>query len=126
MSTFWKVMVGLLLTLPVGAYVTGTLVAADPGLPAERRPIVISDASADQAPPGGPATSGARPDRGSGSAGQGDDDGDDQGRGRGRGGDDDEVEVVRPSPDDIDDHDDDAGRDDDRDDDRSGDGDDDD
>ena len=49
MSTFWKVMVGLLLTLPIGAYVTGSLVASEAEMPSERTPIVISDVPSDEA-----------------------------------------------------------------------------
>lgn len=45
MTTFWKVFVGLLLTLPVGAYVAGTLISSQASPPAERAPIVVTGES---------------------------------------------------------------------------------
>jgi len=42
-------MVGLLLTLPVGAYVTGGLVASEAEMPSRRTPVVISDVPSDEA-----------------------------------------------------------------------------
>ncbi len=44
MSTFWKIMIGLMVTLPVGAYVAGNLAGATADGPAPHDPIVIRDA----------------------------------------------------------------------------------
>jgi len=123
MSTFWKVMVGLLLTLPIGAYVTGSLVASEAEMPSERTPIVISDVPSDEASNSkrpdssekekspGKAQSPAIPnppasdddDGGVGGTGGGDDGvapgggGDDGDAGDDDGG----VKVVRPTPQDL-------------------------
>lgn len=128
---FWKVIVGLLLTLPLGAYITGTLVASQADMPSERAPVVLdatpSDVGSATPPPASePAT--PRPSTTRSPDDDGDDDDDGRGRGRGRGGDD-EVEPVRPTPRDVDDDGDDRGDDhggDDRDTDDHGEGDDDD
>ena len=44
MSTFWKIMIGLMVTLPVGAYVAGNLAGAIADGPAPHSPIVIREA----------------------------------------------------------------------------------
>jgi hypothetical protein len=89
---FWKVLLGLLLTLPVAAYVAGTLVASQADTPTERTPIVVTgDPSGGVGSlAGSPASDPTRDDR---------DDPDD---------DDDweDVEEVVPEPDDLDDRDD--------------------
>lgn len=121
MSTVWKVIAALLLTLPVGAYVAGTLVASQADVPTERAPIVMRDSSSGSAGPSTPAeTNSPRPTarptdkENDGPDGKGDDDDDSSGPdGDGDDDADDDVRVVRPSPDDIEDDDDDAGRDDD-------------
>lgn len=120
MSTVWKVIAALLLTLPVGAYVAGTLVASQADVPIERAPIVIRDSATGSAGPSTPAeTMSPRPTarptdkENDGPDGKGDDDDDSSGPGGGDDDGDDDVRVVRPSPDDIEDDDDDAGRDDD-------------
>ena len=89
MSTFWNIMIGLMVTLPVGAYVAGNLAGATADQPAPHDPIVIRDARTTPLPdpshkPGSPTTP-ADPDR--------TEDGDD------------DIEVVRPEPDDVDDDD---------------------
>lgn len=105
MSMFWKVAVGLLLTLPMGAYITGTLVASQSELPTERAPIVVTDTSAGDASPSGDVTAkptekpAERPTK------RGETDDDDNGRRSGDDGGDDDVRIVRPTPDDLDDDD---------------------
>jgi len=89
-STFVKVMVALLLTLPLGAYVTGTLVASRVDAPVTRVPVVLDSG----APTGTPGPPDARPSTGPDDNGRGDDD---------RWDDDDDVRVVRPTPHDVDD-----------------------
>jgi hypothetical protein len=116
MGSFWRLLTVALLVLPAGAYLAGSLVAADAELPDERAPIVIDDSG--DVEPAQTLTSRPRPVGPDGSGGDGDDtdvddDSDDDS--------DDDVEIVHPDPDDLDD----ADRDD-RDDDNSGpDGDDD-
>lgn len=46
---FLKVMLGLLLTLPLGAYFTGTLVASQADVP-ERSPVVVDGSPTDTTP----------------------------------------------------------------------------
>lgn len=57
MSMFFKVMVGLLLTLPVGAYVAGSVVASHADKPAEARLVRVGDST----PAGKDATPAPRP-----------------------------------------------------------------
>jgi hypothetical protein len=45
MSTVWKVVIGLALTLPIAAYVVGSLVASTTELPAQREPVNIQNGS---------------------------------------------------------------------------------
>jgi hypothetical protein len=115
MSTLWKVLVGLLLTLPIASYVAGTLVASEADLPGRRAPIVISDSASGPGrttPPSSPGTgeqtatprSGGDDRRGA-EGDRSDDHGDD--RGDDHGVDDDEIELIHPTPDDIDDDEDD-------------------
>lgn len=101
MSTFLKVAIGLLLTLPLGAYIAGTLVASQASMPPERRPVVIEATTPSDGPSATPSRSPSRspestPDDHSGEGGEhghhGDDDGDD-----------DSVTVVRPTPREVDD-----------------------
>lgn len=125
MSTFLKVLVGLLLTLPLGAYVAGTLVASQADIPDERD-VVVVESSTTQGPstaqPSG--TPSGRPDddrtdRPDDKGGVRDHDRNDD-KGGDRDDDDDaDVRVIRPTPHDVDDDgDDDADdRDDDTDDD---------
>ena len=108
MSWFWKGLVVLLLALPVGAYVTGSLAGAPADLPDRLEPVVVQDPSSgdtapEPSPSEGPRDGGATGDRE-------DADRDDR-DGRDEGDDRDEVEVVRPDPDDLDDDSDDDGRD---------------
>ena len=127
MSAFWKVMVGLLLTLPVAAYVTGTLVASQADLPDRRSPVVISDSPSQGATPSQDPTGIAteqpekKPPKSTARPTQNGDDGD--GR-RAQDEDGDEVRIVRPTPREVGDDDfaDDDSRDDDGDDDGSRDG----
>ena len=51
MSAFWKSLVVLLLVLPVGAYVTGSLAASRTNLPEQQAPVLVNDP--------GPTTSGS-------------------------------------------------------------------
>lgn len=57
MSTLWKTLVGLLLVLPLGAYITGTMMTSQADMPRERAPIVISDTPSEGAPPKAPDAS---------------------------------------------------------------------
>lgn len=122
MSAFWKVMVGLLLTLPVAAYVTGTFVASQADLPDRRSPVVISDSPSEGVTPSQAPTRIAteqpekKPPKSTPRPTQNGDDGD--GR-RAEDQDGDKVRIVRPTPKEVgdDDFDDDDSRDDDRDDD---------
>ncbi|MDQ3616714.1 MAG: hypothetical protein M3393_08840 [Actinomycetota bacterium] len=110
-------MVTLMLTLPLLAYVTGTLITSEAGMPAQRSPIVISDDNARQSPSDEPRRGGDRPadrqppavsppsgvdpgagDDGSDDASEDDAGPDDSGIDDGTG-DDDGVRVVRPTPD---------------------------
>jgi uncharacterized membrane protein YgcG len=84
MSAIWKVLVGLVLTLPVGAYVAGTLVSSQANVPDRRAPVVIS----------GTPTPGAAP---SADQSPGDDHGDDHGD-EARG-----LRTVNPTPDQVED-----------------------
>ncbi|RYU09492.1 hypothetical protein [Nocardioides iriomotensis] len=107
MSWFWKGLVVLLLALPVGAYVTGSLAGAPADLPDRLEPVVVQDPSSGDTAPEPSHSEGPRND---GATGDRDDDRDDR-DGRDEGDDRDEVEVVRPDPDDLDDDSDDDGRD---------------
>lgn len=112
-STLLKVAVGLLLTLPLGAYIAGTLVASQAAMPSERAPIVIetTTATTPSASPTTPAPS--RTPRPAPTAPSASDDHDDD---SGIDDSDDRVRVVRPSPHDVDDDHDDRHDTDDRDD----------
>lgn len=99
MSIVWKVLVGLALALPLGAFVAGAL-ASSADEPAPRETIVIQDAPArpdDRGMGDGRRNDEGRPehqdDRADADAGDDDGDGDDG----------DDVEVVRPEPDTVDD-----------------------
>lgn len=107
MGTFVKVMAALLLTLPLGAYIAGTLVSSQVDMPAERVPVVVSGSPMPEpttdpaAPLSGTQTKTPRP---SPSATSSPDDDDRSGHGRGGDDDDDDdVRVVRPTPRDLDD-----------------------
>jgi len=109
-GTFAKVMAALLLTLPLGAYIAGTLMSSQVDMPAERTPVVI-DGSPVAETSGSAGTVPSRPPKPSPSPSAthspGDDDDDDDRSGHGRGGDDDDddddVRVIRPTPRDLDD-----------------------
>ena len=88
MGLLVKALVVALLTLPVMAYVTGSMVGARSELPAQREPVVIGDRM-DVEPPQTIESEPARP--------RPDDDGGSDAA------DDDSVSVVRPQPRDIDD-----------------------
>ena len=45
MSTIWKIVIGLVLTLPIAAYVVGSLVASTAELPDQREPVNIQNVS---------------------------------------------------------------------------------
>jgi hypothetical protein len=113
MALFWKALVVLLLTLPVGAYVAGGLAGPRAELPDRRPPVLVEDpapvASSGSSTPSESPSDGVPAGR----------DGDEGRDGRGGDDDDDDVRVVRPDPDDLDDD-----QDDDRDDDRDDHGDD--
>ena len=93
MGLLVKALVVALLTLPVMAYVTGSMVGARSELPAQREPVVIGDRM-DVEPPQTIESEPARPRP---------DDRDDDGGSGEDSGDDDSVSVVRPQPRDIDD-----------------------
>src|SRR5690606_35426616 len=106
-SVFLKVAIGLLLTLPLGAYIAGTLVASQASMPEERAPIVVQSTPSSStttttpsrtprpsAKPTQGRTSPAPDDRGPDDSGH--DDSDDRD-------DSDDVKVVRPSPREVDD-----------------------
>lgn len=125
MSPMWKAALALAVTLSLGAFVAGALVASSADGPAPRETIMIRDApGTERSEPRQRPGKDPAPTRPAGT--------DDEPRGRGeddRG--EDEVEVVHPEPDTVDDddrggRDDDTGGggDDDRDDDGDGDGDD--
>ena len=92
MSWFWRGLVVLLLALPVGAYVTGSLAGTQGDLPDHLDPVVVEDPSPTGQMPTPPPS--RKPD--------GEDDDRDER---------DDVVVVRPDPDDLDDASDDDGRD---------------
>ena len=106
----WKLVAGLLLALPVGAYAFGTVTSSDVDVPAERAPIVLQDAGASAGPrpdrpaPGGSDRPSPRPSSPTTERPHVADDGGSGDQG---------VDVVNPRPDDIERADDDAGRDDD-------------
>ena len=119
-----KALVLALLTLPVMAFVTGSMVGARSELPAQREPVVIGDrmdVAPQQTIESQPPRRGDQDDRGG-----RDDEPDGQSDDRDDDGDDDSVSVVRPQPREIDDDADDRddGPDDDSRDDDSGDDDD--
>jgi len=122
-----KALVLALLTLPVMAYVTGSMVGARSDLPAQREPVVIGDRM-DVEPQQTIETEPARRPGQDDPDDDPDDDSDDRGDDRDDGDDpdDDSVSVVRPQPREIDDDADDRddGPDDDSRDDDSGDDDD--
>ena len=86
MSTVWKVLIGLALVVPMGAYVAGSLVASADNDPTPRHPITIRES--DPTPSSSPSptpTRTAEPEEET--------------------GDDDDVEVITPDYDDLyDDH----------------------
>jgi hypothetical protein len=91
MRTVSKVLAGLVLVVPMGAYVAGALAASADTNPQPRQTIEIRPA--DSTPTKGPS---AKPTEQPGDH-----------SGPGRDGDDDDVEVITPDYDDFDDHDDD-------------------
>jgi len=92
MRTLPKIIAGLVLVVPMGAYVAGSLAASADSNPQPRQTIEIRPA--DSTPTKGPSEKPtAQPS------------GDHSGPGRGRD-DDDDVEVITPDYDDFDDHDD--------------------
>jgi hypothetical protein len=93
MGTAWKVVVGLVLLLPMTAYVVGSLVAAAEE-PVQHEPIIVQERTHTPEPSQSPSKKptqkpgGDKTDRG------GDDPGDDE-----------TPEIITPSPDDLfDDH----------------------
>jgi hypothetical protein len=104
MSTVWKVLVGLALALPLGAFVAGALVASSADEPAPRETIVIQDAPShpDDRRDDGRRNDDGRPGQ-QGDRHDDDDAGDDRGDDEGGDSGDDDVEVVRPEPDTVDD-----------------------
>jgi hypothetical protein len=106
----WKLVAGVLLTVPAVVFTAGNLTRSDVDVPAKRTPIVIEDAAAstaarpEQAGPGGVQRSSPHRSTPATERQEADDEGDDR------------VEVVKPRPDDVERADDDAGRDDDPDD----------
>ena len=73
MRSFWKVLLGLALVLPLGAYVAGSLVASASDDPEPRNPLIIEQSG----PP--PGTRSPRPTGPSGSPDDGTDDAEDDG-----------------------------------------------
>jgi len=115
-STFLKVMVALLLTLPLGAYITGTLVASQTDMPPTRVPVVLEGSPSESVLPTPSRT--PRPSPTSDPTRNRDDRGDDDDD------DDDDVRVIRPTPREVDDDHGDGGDDRSRDDSDEGDDDD--
>jgi hypothetical protein len=116
MGTAWKVLVGVVLLIPMTAYVVGSLVAAADE-PRQHDPIIVEQrtASPDKSPSEKPSPRKSPSPS------------DDDNGGRGGGDDDDDTETITPSPSDLfDDHGGDRDDDDDFDDDNSGKGSDDD
>lgn len=99
MSTFFKVALGLLLTLPLGAYIAGTLAASQADMPDQRPAVVISQTTSGTAGPSETARPSPRPKP---SPTASPDDSDDDSRDDS---DDDGVRVVRPTPREVDDDD---------------------
>jgi hypothetical protein len=102
MGSFWKVMVALMLTVPMAAYIMGTLMASQAEMPSRRTPIVITEsqsgstsASSSPRPSNGPAQT-SRPSKHPTAQST------DLRRGSGGSGGDDGPEIVRPTPNDID------------------------
>lgn len=108
MSRFVKVVLAALLTVPLGAYVAGTLVASQAEMPTRRVPVVLqgTSSSAGVTPAGTPRTSpSSRPTHDPGGRRGNHDDSDDRRDDGERKADDDAVVVVRPTPHDVgDDH----------------------
>lgn len=99
MALFWKLLVVALLTMPMGAYVTGSLVGSRTELPRERPAVVLEDAGLSepgQTLTGKPRPEGSRSPQPSAAA---------RGRGDHESGDasGDEVRTIGPEPDDLDD-----------------------
>src|SRR6478752_2456049 len=86
MKTLWKVLIGLALVVPMGAYVVGSLAASAADDPAPRQTIEIRE-PAPSPTPTSPPTSRPSPSKTAEP-------------------DDDEVEVITPDYDDVDDNDD--------------------
>lgn len=100
MKTLWKVLLGLLLVVPLGGYVAGSLAASASEGQQPRHTIRISEP--DPAPTARPTHGSTDPSTGPSPHDDGDDDADDDGDDDG----DDEVEVIVPEYDDLgDDHD---------------------
>jgi hypothetical protein len=95
MKTVWKVLLGLALVVPMGAYVVGSLAASASDDPAPRHSIRIEQH--DPTPSGQSTPTPGQDPSGEPSA---------DSSGHGRSGDDDEVEVITPEYDDFDDEDD--------------------
>lgn len=99
MSTIWKIVIGLVLTLPIAAYVVGSLVASTAELPDQREPVNIQNVSPSPATdphspsraPGDPRPSGSNAAPGDDKTGD-DVDVDDNG-----------VQIVNPEPTRVDD-----------------------
>lgn len=102
MKTIWKVLLGLAVILPMGAFVTGALAASASDDPAPRQTIQIRqpDPSRTASPTPSPTRSPSPTPTGRGADDRTDDHGDDQADDHA----DDEVEVVTPDYDDLDDH----------------------
>lgn len=105
-SIFLKVAIGLLLTLPLGAYIAGTLVASQASMPDERAPIVVEStpssstttATPSRTPRPSPSRTTPTPDDRRSDDGRHDDSDD-----SGHDDDSDDVKVVRPSPREVED-----------------------
>jgi len=93
MSTFWKALVVVVLALPVGAYLSGTLVNSQAETPGNRDPVIIEDPTEEPSttltgrPDDQPARRPRSPDDG---------DDDDESEDDGDEGLDDSVEVIEP------------------------------
>ena len=105
MGIAWKVVVGLILLLPMTAYVVGSLVAAADE-PREHAPIIVEERSQTPGDPGKSPSDKPTKKPSDDKSDRGDDRGDDHG------GDDesDDPDVITPSPSEFEDDDDDDGQ----------------
>lgn len=105
-NTLLKVLLGLLLVLPLGAYITGTLVASQADVPTHRDPVVVDGtlSGTGSDPAATPSGAGMSPSASPSPRGDDDpDDPDDPDDSDDSDDSDDEVRVIRPTPHEVED-----------------------